>query len=459
MATGWEWGPEAEASGRSYEIERLFGQKREMADMEAQRRKELQTQAEGAALKQALAPGVQKRGFQIEDQEAEAQALRQLIKGNPKIGAGLGYGQEPVPPTEFSGMGPGDLMKPPVPMPTRQRQPTDTELRGLTRAAPGIVGNVLKQQMEPNAGFTLKKGETRFNAMGMPIASGGPDDDGMTLQQAEGVKAYLEQTSENKGRVTLQSHTKGGYTVALTATEPLSAQDPDKVKFWDDVKAGKPYNQALSEYHARVSALAGQKAFQINVNTPPTAAQQTVDQEQLKTLEAFNNLQMMSQNAPALVKEFLTWKGSAADLYNRINRLPGAQFIIGPKALNQEEFVARYSDWDTNLGRIRQGSFDLGGKQLTPFEDQVVRLTIPTKDDSPQSYAAKMAWLGSYLEAQQVYKFFLRTNPRIASDRAASEAAWTQSKEKAGINLSNKQDWYRKLSPDDQVKARLPKRP
>ena len=454
----YEQGPEAKAVQEGFALQELFNREQGINKRAAAE----QTFRRGMAdVDQAHALDRMVKGEDLKEQGAQRDAertapfLRTLISGNPNVAKTFGFGQDvttpgelPAPEAGYAGTEAKTTFQP--------RQPTMAEATGLSRAVPGIAQTLLQKSMDPTAGFTLAPGQIRFNAQGQEVARGGPMDIGMTLEEAQAVKKKMEeQDPTNVGRVQLQSHEKGGWTVSLASQTPLTPPDPIKKQYDEMIKNNVDPKVSLDWYIRTTAEMAGAKQLSVSINTPPVEAALQGDAKQQITQMAFNNLMDMQNVAPAMVQEFLTWKGSAADLYNKFSRIPGMQYLVGPQGFDQEQFVQKYNNWKADLGRIQGGSFDIGGKQLTPFENEVVLKSIPSDKDSPQAYSAKMRWLGSYIEAQRAYVAWSRVTPKGAQTAEAQNAMWAQLRNRSGINPAQKDDWLRNLSPDDRLRHKV----
>jgi hypothetical protein len=473
MAPQYEEGPEARSMESGFALDELLRREKSAATQQARQLGVAQAQ-QAEQHKNRLAEMLY--GEQLKEKQAQAEAdrgapaLQALMSGNPEVARVFGYepGKPAVPGQLNQPVNPDEdpeaaafIPRTPGSPAVASRMPTREEAAGLNRAIPGIAQAILTKRLEANKGpMVVSRGAGVFDPntktwIAEPQESGTfatPDEAIADRKRMEA--AYPELVGRSQ---TMQDATTGRWRNQFMQTEPLSAQDPLKIGYHERVKAGMDPNKALDWYINAQATAAGQKALQINLNTPPTPGQQQEDRKTRETVSAFDNLQRMHDTAPALIREFLSSKGTAAELYEKLNRIPGAQALVS--GLGQTEFVERYNDWKANLGRIQGKVFDEGGKQLTPFEASVVYMSTPKADDSPQSYDAKMKWMGSYMKAQQAFTYWLRTNPKIAQNPEAQAQAWRDIQRNAGIDMSDTYNWKQKLgSPSERAKSKLPGR-
>lgn len=401
-------------------------------------------------------------GEQLKEKQAQAEAertapfLQTMLGSNPTAQKAFGFTETKTTPGELEAPEAGYPGTPPV-TETVGRRPTLQEATGLSRAVPGMASELLKQAADRKP-MVVASGSGIWdpNTNSWLAAPNEKEGGYKTWEEADAKrKGIIAANPTMEGRVYVTQNDKGAYVIKESATEPLSAQDPFKLGFKALTDRGVPVMEALGWYKQQLADAAGQKQFSIAINTPATPAQQDADQKKLETRMAFTNLQQMQATAPQTVESFLTWKGSGAELYNKLNRLPGANAVL--QGLGQEEFVSRYNDWKANLGRIQGKVFDEGGKQLTPFEASVVYMSTPKETDSPSQYNAKMKWMNSYVGAQQEMSYWYRNNPKLAQDKTAVDNAWKAAQTRAGINTTDQYNWSQSMTPDQRAQNKMPR--
>ncbi len=394
MADTWEWGPWAQQGEDYVKSER---DKKSKLDVE--------NQTSNNALRNLLVGKATDQTYKIADetrqQEEAVPALRTLISGNKDIGKALGFGQEPqmaVPEAGYAGQ--SDV-----------RTPTDNELRGLAKGAPGIATTILGKRLE-----SIDKNHPSFHTVPRGATGGSFDPKTNTFTpQVEGKEPGLyESIPEAQAAWSQMSTTNselaktyrptiatdpatGKYRLNLMSNEPLSLQDPYRQEFERNIRANMDPSKATDIYMNRQATAAGARQFQITQNTPMTPDQASAYSKTLQASNAFGQLQSFTEPER---RAFIGLYGkNVNEIASAMSGLPGGMAIINALGGNQAT-IDRYNTFKALLGSIREMAFVTGGKQLTQTEERVVLAKLPTgQEKSYSEFQAKFQYAQKLLKA------------------------------------------------------------
>lgn len=156
---------------------------------------------------------------------------------------------------------------------------------------------------------------------------------------------------------------------------------------------------------------------QLNVATDPEnieAVAKKITQEEI----ARGNGQRLPENDKQVLALMNTTLGALDELKTRFTPEQRKQYvgILRNPALKAKQILSGdkgFAEFQALMGRIRKSAFDDGGKQLTPFEFQVIAQYVPQgNENSWEDFEAKLAIAGNYtkmlMEARTKYATITR---------------------------------------------------
>ena len=437
----YEEGPEARDVESGFALDNLLKQNKAAATQQARGFgvQQAQTQQQHANRLDELLQG-EKLKEQFADREAERSVpfIQQMISGNPQTAKSLGFGQNvttpgelPVPEAGYAGTPDTSAWQP--------RQPTREEAMGLARAVPGIAKTLVENKLaaqskpmvvgdksalvDPTTGAVIYK-----NSNGQAVFSEADAD--RTI--AENIK----RDPSLQGRITKQGpDANGNWKVSTAVTEQASetpslwlAQSMDVNRPQAErERAGALYDK----WNKDQAYLAGQKAFQANINTPYNAEDRKRQDTLAMTIQSAYEL----QNFTAKEREQFTGAGKLGYEAARVAMEAGSPWTGN----YTPEEIKRFSDFKKWNGMVEQYKFAIGGKQLTTGEQKVVEAFIPTgRELTTSEYEAKLRTIAKVMEAAQAVDQYLAVTGKINVSPEAQRNIYRAELAKRGINVDAK---------------------
>jgi len=445
----WEWGPEAEAMRESYGMERLFGQKQDLAKQQQGYAIANRDVNNAAALERALAVPRQARQFAKEDQDRELPALRALMRGTPEVGQAFGYGpaEGPVAPGAY---GPGAPVT---------REPSDEELRGLAPSLKGMVPTILQKKLEgPQKPMAVSPGQSLVDPRTGQVLFEGAPKPGAYGTYDEAMREAMRQQVLNtasglpKMRPTIDQDTQGHYQIKWSPAEPVTPQDPIKERYRQRIEEGmspaKAYDQYLSDLRSSTGA-----------RTEGALAVKPIDDQVRNYLmnitDVEKNMEQLRKFTEDEKRAFVGYgKKSAGEWLNAAKEYPWVGSAVrawGPKVATD-----KFAEFHALHGPLRTLAFGVGGKQLTALEKSAVEASLPTGEEkSYAEYQAKMKYFQTIMQMHKIAALNLSKMPREMVTPEALEGMWQQAKGQAGLTMDRQDEWKKFMSPDDRLRDKI----